>query len=261
MSVQSHIPSFRERVQQRDLMRGSFVKFTDPSSVEIFGGAGFDFVVIDQEHGVFDRAAMNVSLLAARAAHIPAMVRVPQLRSDAILSALDCGASGILAPHVSTVEDARALVAACRYRNGYRGFSGITRAGGYGANSMWNHIDASDAGIAVIAMIEDPAALDNIADILMVDGLDAIFIGRGDLTVSLNVPDRNDKAVVQAVDRIFEAARRHDKPVWVMVDSAEEVDAFLARGATSFIVSSDQSLLRKAAADITGKLRFSAARP
>lgn len=257
MSAQARVPNLRERVNRHDLMRGSFVKFTDPSSVEIFGGVEFDFVVIDQEHGVFDRAAMNVSLLASRAASIPGIVRVPQLRSDAILSALDCGASGILAPHVNTAEDARALVAACRYRNGHRGFSGVTRAGGYGSNSMWSQIDASDAGIAVIAMIEDPAALDNVADILAVDGLDAVFIGRGDLTVAFNAPNRNDKIVVQAVDRIFEAARRHDKSVWVMIDSAEEAKAFLARGATSFIVSSDQSLLRKAAADIANKLRFS----
>jgi 2-keto-3-deoxy-L-rhamnonate aldolase RhmA len=257
MSAQAHIPSLRERVSRRDLMRGSFVKFTDPSSVEIFGGAGFDFVVIDQEHGVFDRAAMNMSLLACRAAGIPGIVRVPQLGSDAILSALDCGASGILAPHVNTAEDARALVAACRYRNGRRGFSGVTRAGGYGANPMWSQIDASDAGIAVIAMLEEPDALDNIADILAVDGLDAVFIGRGDLTVAFNAPNRNDNVVVQAVDRIFEAARGYDKPVWVMIDSADEVDAFLARGATSFIVSSDQSLLRKAAADIANRVRFS----
>lgn len=89
------------------------------------------------------------------------------------------------------------------------------------------------------------------------DGLDAVFIGRGDLTVSFSAPSRNDKIVVQAVDRIFDAAGRHNKPVWVMIDSAEEVEPFLARGATSFIVSSDQSLLRKAAADIAHKLRFS----
>ena len=257
MSVQIHGTSLRERVKRHELMRGSFVKFTDPSSVEIFGGVQFDFVVIDQEHGVFDRAAINISMLASRAANIHGIVRVPNLRSDAISSALDCGASGILAPHVITAENARALVAACRYRHGQRGFSGITRAGGYGANAMWNQIDAADAGIAVIAMIEDPAALENIDDILAVDGLDAVFIGRGDLTVAMNAPNRNDKLVVQAVDRILEAARQHKKAVWVMIDSAEEADAFIARGATAFIVSSDQSLLRKAASDIANKLRFS----
>ena len=247
--------SLRERVSRHDVMHGSFVKFSDPSSVEIFGGAGFDFVVIDQEHGVFDRAAMNLSLLACRAAAIHGVVRVPQLQSDAIAAALDSGASGILAPHVIKIEDARALVAACRYRKGRRGFSGVTRAGGYGANPMWQHIDAADAAIAVIAMIEDPAALGQLDGILAVEGLDAVFIGRGDLTVALGAGSRNDAIVVEAGDRILDAARRHNKPVWVMVDSSEEVEEFLARGASSFIVSSDQSMLRKAAVGIVSKLR------
>lgn len=255
MSASNHILNLRERVSRHDVMTGSFVKFTDSSSVEIFGNAGFDFVVIDQEHGVFDRAAMNVSLLASRAAGIHAVVRVPHLHSDAIACALDCGAAGILAPHVTTAEDARALVAACRYRNGRRGFSGVTRAGGYGANAMWNHIDAADAHIAVIAMIEDPAALDHLADMLAVDGLDGVFIGRGDLSVAFGAASRNDAIVDQAVDRILAAARKHNKPVWMMVDSADEVGPFLARGATAFIISSDQGLLRKAAAGIVNTLR------
>ena len=249
--------SLRERVVRRDLMRGSFVKLTDPSSIEIMGAVGFDFVVLDQEHGVFDRATMNVSLLAARAVGISAVVRVPQLGSDAILAALDGGATGILAPHVVTVDDARALVASCRYRAGRRGFSGMTRAGGYGAHSMWKHVDAADASIAVIAMIEDPPALGSIDAILAVEGLDAVFVGRGDLTVAFNAPTRDDERIVQAVDRILAAGRKCAKQVWVMVDSASDAEAFRARGASAFIVSSDQGMLRKAAADIAGKLCFS----
>lgn len=256
MPAPDRTPTLRARVGRHGGLRGTFVKLTDPSSVEIFGGAGLDFVVLDQEHGVFDRAALNVCLLAARAVGVPAVVRVPQLRSDAILSALDCGASGILAPHVSTAEDALALVAACRYRDGRRGYSGVTRAGGYGSASMTNHIDASDAGIAVIAMIEDPVALGNIDDILSVDGLDAVFIGRGDLTVAFGAASRSDERVVRAVDLVFDSARRCRKPVWVMVDNAEEASAFRARGASGFIVSSDQGLLRKAALEIANGLRL-----
>jgi 2-keto-3-deoxy-L-rhamnonate aldolase RhmA len=257
MPTQTSKPGLRERVARRELMRGSFVKSADPSSIEIFGAAGLDFVVIDQEHGIFDRATLNVALLAARAAAIPAVVRVSHLAPEVILSALDNGAAGILAPHVATADDARALVRACRYRTGSRGFSGVTRAGGYGSKPMWEHIDASDAGIAAIAMIEDPSALDALEEILAVEGLDAVFIGRGDLTVAFGAPNRNDAIITEAVDRILDAARAYSKPVWVMVDSAADAEAFLARGAVSFIVSSDQGLLRKAAAEIAGKLHFS----
>jgi len=98
MQAQTSKPGLRERVTRRELMRGSFVKSTDPSSIEIFGAAGLDFVVIDQEHGVFDKATLNVALQAARAAAIPAVVRVSHLAPEVVLSALDSGAAGILAP-------------------------------------------------------------------------------------------------------------------------------------------------------------------
>lgn len=93
------------------------------------------------------------------------------------------------------------MVRACRYRTGSRGFSGVTRAGGYGSKPMWEHIDTSDAGIAAIAMIEDPSALDALEEILAVEGLNAVFIGRGDLTVAFGAPNHNDAIVTRAVDR------------------------------------------------------------
>jgi 2-keto-3-deoxy-L-rhamnonate aldolase RhmA len=122
---------------------------------------------------------------------------------------------------------------------------------------MWNHIDMSDASIATIAMIEDPVALDNIAQIVAVEGLDGVFIGRGDLTVAFGAANRNDEVVVRAINRIFEAARVADKAVWVMVDSGTEAQTFLASGATAVIVSSDQALLRKAAAAAAHEARLS----
>lgn len=232
-------------------MKGSFVKIAGSSSVEIMGAVGFDFVVVDLEHGVFGNAAIDVSLLAAKAAGVAAVVRVPSLAGDAIATALDAGATGVLAPHISSAADAKALVEKCRYRGGRRGFSGVTRAGNYGENRMWDHIDAADAAIGVIAMIEDPEALWVIDDILAVEGLDAVFIGRGDLTVAFNAPSRDSACVVDAVDRILVAAKQHGKAVWLMVENAAEAVEFAAKGASSFIISSDQSLLRRNCAQIS----------
>lgn len=239
--------SFRRRLLDRESLIGSFIKTPTGHAIEILGAVGFDFVVIDQEHAPFDRGSTDVALLAARAAGVAGVVRVPVLSHDAILSVLDCGAVGVLAPHVSSVAQARILAAACRYRGGARGFSGVTRAGGYGALKMWNHVDAADAATAAIAMIEDPAALEEIDAILAVDGLDAVFIGRGDLTVAFGAPTRDAPVVRDAVDRIIAAAKRANKPVCVMTDGADEAADFAARGASAFIISSDQGFLRKAA--------------
>lgn len=246
----------RARIADHQKLMGSFIKISGPSSIEILAGAGFDFVVIDQEHGVFDRAATDMALLACKASAISGIVRVPALAADGILSALDCGAAGILAPHIDSVERAKELVAACRYRSGRRGFSAVTRAGGYGAKPMWKHIDEADAGIAAIAMIEDPTGVENIEDIIAVEGLDAVFIGRGDLTVAYGAPSRDDPTITSAVDRIIDAARRADKAVWMMVETAKDIEPLVAKGASSFIVSSDQGMLRNAARDTMDRIRM-----
>jgi len=191
-----------------------------------------------------------MALLACKASSISGIVRVPTLTADGILSVLDCGAAGVLAPHIDSVDRARELVAACRYRGGRRGFSAVTRAGGYGASPMWKHVDEADAGVAAIAMIEDPIGVENIDDIAAVEGLDAVFIGRGDLTVAYGAATRDDPTVVLAVERIINAASRAGISVWMMVDRVEQIEPLAAKGASSFIVSSDQGMLRDAARQI-----------
>lgn len=187
---------FRDRLLAGECLLGSFIKTPTPHATEILGLVGFDFVVIDEEHAPFSRSSTEMVLLGARAGHIAASVRV-QSSSDAhILPVLDSGASGVLVPHVASAAKAREVVAACRYRHGHRGFSPSGRAGSYGDAKMWAHIDAQDASIAVIAMIEDREALDAI---VRVDGIDAIFVGRGDLAVALNAVSPEEFSVRDAV--------------------------------------------------------------
>src|SRR5687768_12942991 len=143
--------SFRARMLARQMLVGTFHKTPTGHGVEIGGDAGFDFVVIDQEHAPFDRSSTDVALAIACARGLPALVRVAG--SETILSVLDGGATGILMPHVGSADQARAVVAACRYRDG-RGFATSTRAGRYTALSTWDHIDRADAETVVIAQVE-----------------------------------------------------------------------------------------------------------
>lgn len=248
---------FTARFKASRQLLGTFVKTPTSHASEIFGGAGFDFVVIDEEHAPIDRFATDQILLGCRANDIAGLVRVPSSAPSAIQSVLDCGASGVLVPHVASVEIARVAVAASRYRGGARGFSNSPRAGGYGTTGMWAHIEAQDRDIAVLAMIEDREAIDVIEAIVAVDGLDGIFIGRGDLTVSLGAKSASEPVVKNAVARIMAAARNAGKPICIMVGSVDEVAPFRADGASAFIVSSDQALLRASANRI--RAEFSAA--
>lgn len=238
---------FRHRFLGGEHLVGTFIKTPATHPIEVIGDVGFEFVVIDEEHAPWDRVTIDRAILACRAVGTASLVRVAEPTPSKILSVLDDGATGILVPHVSSAAKAREIANACRYRKGKRGFSNTTRAGRFGAVGMWDHADAADDTVTAIGMIEDPEALDEIDAIVATDGLDGFFIGRGDLTVAYGVANASAPEVRNACDRILEAARKVGKPVAVMVASAEEAAGFKEKGATAFIVASDQGFMRKAA--------------
>jgi len=244
--------SFRQRVLAGDRLVGTFLKTPTSHGTEIVAGVGFDFVVIDQEHAPFDRTTTDIALMAARGSNIPALVRVSG--PDTILSVLDCGATGVLIPHIVSAAYAREVAVLCRY-GGRRGFATSTRAGGYTAVPMWKHIRASDNTVAVIAQIEDPAALDEIDAIAAVEGIDSLFIGRGDLTAAFGDETPNPPVVRQAVEKISEAARKANKPISVYVGGRPDAEWLQSQGATIFILNSDQGFLRQAAAKGLAEMR------
>jgi 2-keto-3-deoxy-L-rhamnonate aldolase RhmA len=249
--------SFRERLRAREPMLGTFIKTPTFHTTEVIGDVGFDFIVVDQEHAPFDRVATDAVLVGARAAGIATLVRVRTPAASDLLGALDDGAQGVIVPHVSNAETARSVAAAARYRGGRRGFSNSPRAGRYGGASIWEHVDRCDATTAVVAMIEDPEALSIVDSIAAVEGVDALFIGRGDLTVALNAPSPDAPPIREAVERIAASGRAHGKALCVhtgRIDGAE-MEWLRGLGVTAFIVSSDQGLMRTAAANVLSEFR------
>ncbi|MBL8590845.1 MAG: aldolase [Methylobacteriaceae bacterium] len=236
----------RQRFLAGETLLGSFVKFPSGHSTEILGSVGFDFVVIDEEHGPFDRVATDQALMGARAGGIAGFVRVPE--PGRILGALDDGALGVLVPHVASPAKAQEVAALCRYRGGSRGFSNTTRAGDYGGRGLWAHVEAQDGAVVALGMIEDREALSQLDAILATPGLDGVFIGRGDLTVALGAAGLDAPETQGATEAILAAARRAGKPACIMVASAAEAGTWRRLGASAFIVSSDQGFLRAGAA-------------
>lgn len=242
-----HPSQFRQRLARGDLLLGTFIKTPSSHTTELIGALGFDFVVIDEEHAPFDRVTIDQALLGARASGTAGIVRVSDTNPSRLLAVLDDGATGILAPHIDSVEKARALVAACRYRGGRRGYSNTNRGGGFGGTPMWAHIDQRDAETVVIAMIEDIEALDVIDAILSVEGLDGVFVGRGDLTALYGAKGYSDPRVQAATEKILAAAHKAGKPACLLVANAEEAVSWRASGVNAFLVASDQGFLRSAA--------------
>ena len=245
----ARIASFRERVRSRERLLGTFVKTPHPAIVEVLGFAPLDCVVLDAEHAPFDRGDLDVGLLAARAADLPSLVRVARADAPDLLNALDLGATGVLVPHVSDAASAREVAAACRYGSGSgRGYAGSTRAAAYGTRRMADNLARANAEVAVIAQIEDASALHEIDAIAAVDGIDCLFVGRMDLTVSLGAASPADARVVDAVREICAAARRHGRAVGMFTPTVAEARQWFDAGASLFLLGSDQQWVLQGAA-------------
>ncbi len=176
--------------------------------VELSALVGMDFVVIDTEHGPADQIPLTAHLTAAAAAGIPALVRIGNVSE--ILRVLDLGAEGIIAPHISTAEQAQAVVRAASYPpRGERGFATYTRSGRHGLIGAAEHLENARDRTAIILMIEDGVGVRAAEQIASVDGVDALFVGPADLAVSMDYPGHQGAtAVVAAIAEAQDAARR-----------------------------------------------------
>lgn len=247
--------AFRDRLIAGEPLLGTFMKVPGPHNTEVIGGLGFDFVVLDEEHAPWDRGALDLGLLAARAVGTAGIVRIARHDAASVLSALDDGAIGILAPHVDSAKKARDLVSWSHYKGGARG-AGVGRGGDYGARGA-DHQAFADRTTTVIAMIEDRQAIEAVDDIVSTPGIDAIFLGRGDLGLSLSNAEGPAPTLKEAVEIVTGACRRHGRAISAVVQSLESDEAkwLTDLGVTAMMVASDQGLLRQAAAAAMGQFR------
>jgi 2-keto-3-deoxy-L-rhamnonate aldolase RhmA len=238
---------FRRRLKAREHLLGTFLKMPSTHPTEILGGLGFDFVVFDQEHAAFDRVTLDVMILGARASNVAGIVRVGEPTDGNILSVLDLGATGILVPHVDSADKAKQIAGACRYKGGRRGFASTTRAGGFGDATFTGHVAAQDSQVTCIAMIEDVEAVDRIDSIAAVEGIDAFFIGRGDLSAAIGASSMTSPETRKLVEPIMAAARKANMPCIVLSPDRKDAVDMAGLGASAFMVSSDHGFLKSAA--------------
>jgi 2-keto-3-deoxy-L-rhamnonate aldolase RhmA len=246
--------TFRARLTSGEPLLGTFVKTPSSMLCEVLSLASLDVVCLDVEHAPFGRLEIDACIAALRALDQPSLVRLSTDSPAAIREALDCGATGILVPHVTSVAQARAIVQASRFGEGGRGYSGSTRAAGFGTRSLTEHLHASRDETTVILQLEDAAAIDVAGSIAAVEGVDAVFIGRIDLAVSLK-QDPLSREVVAAVGAICAAGRSAGKAVGMFAPSVDEVPRWRAAGASLFLLSSDQSLILSGARELAAAFR------
>ena len=246
--------SFREKLRAGELLAGTWIKTPHPHVVEVLSLTSLDCLVLDAEHAPFDRAALDLCILAARAGGKTVLVRPQSASHEQILNALDCGADGVILPHICSAADAQDAVKACHYVSGGRGYAGSSRAAGYTSKGMARHLaDARD--VIVIAQIEDIEGVENIEGIAAVNGIDALFIGRADLTISYAAETPDDAVVVDAVDRIVAAGKNAGRTTGMFLGRTADVGIWREKGASLFILGSDQDFLLQGAAKLAEAIR------
>ncbi len=227
----------RENVTKRKLATGGtvfgiFVPFAEPGLVELCGIAGFDFAILDMEHGAIDVAECENLIRAAEVVELTPVVRVSTAELATILRLLDAGAQGIMVPHVNSREDAERAVAAVRYPPLGRRGAGSQRAAAYGMRlHRRDWVSHANREMLLIAMLEEVDAMARVRDIVAVPGIDAYEIGRGDLSLSMGLPGevthpKVEAAVELAVAAILDAGR----VVSDTVGSPQEAKMLVARG-------------------------------
>ena len=241
--------SLKEQLFSSDRMIGTFIKTPNYQVVEIVTSCNLSFIALDAEHAPFSKTDLDTCILAARANDTPVIVRVPTSNEEDVLSVLDMGANGVLFPHINCKQDAIAAINASKYKSkdfemGRRGFSNSSRSGNYGSFTIDEMIETSNKNVSVLCQIEEIQAVDNIDEITEVRGIDCLFIGRADLAVSMGCNSITDSIVENAIDIVVKSAKRNGIPLGMYLPDNNDLEKWISKCFSLFIVGSDQSYLK-----------------
>jgi 2-dehydro-3-deoxyglucarate aldolase/4-hydroxy-2-oxoheptanedioate aldolase len=244
MPAPSSEPSFRSRVLGGATVFGLFLDLSSPASAELSGRAGYDWLLVDLEHGAGTEADLPAMLMAIESTGAAAMVRPQSGERLRIGRALDLGATGIMVPRLESADEAREAVGFLRYPPaGVRGVALRTRGAGLGTVA---HADVGQINgrIVGIVQIESAGALREADAIAATDGVDVLFVGPADLSHSLGVPGQfGHKTYLAALDAVIDACNAHGKAAGILVYDTAVVPELLELGFRFVGIGADGALV------------------
>ena len=238
---------FRKRVLAREWLCGTFLNLGSPIAVEIAGLAGFDWMLIDHEHGPGGEDTLLHQLHAASATPTFPVVRIAANETPRFKRVLDMGAFGVMVPYVNTAAETRAAVAAMRYPpHGVRGVAKFNRGAGFGGDFEDYYLHAHERVLGVV-QIETPEAVANIDEIAAVDGADVLFVGPTDLSYNMGIRDQLESPrFIETLQEISAAAKQHGKAAGILVHATPLVAKVRDLGYTFVALGSDGGGVRTA---------------
>jgi len=233
---------------------GGWLTIPSSFSAEIMAHGGFDWVCVDMQHGMIDFSQLVPMLQGMASSGTTPLVRVPRNEPGIIGKSLDAGAWGIIVPMVNTRQEAEAAVAACRYAPlGHRSY-GPLRAN---ISAGSDYFARANNEVTCIVMVETREAVDNVDDIVSVPGVDAVYMGPADLSVTLGLPpgpDQPDQVFTKALERVVDSCRRHHVVPGIAGNAVTAVRR-IEQGFRLVEVASDVGLLGRGAAAALAQVR------
>lgn len=241
----------KDRLTAGQPLLGTMVTvFDNPEIAKMLKVCGFDFFLVDCEHGSFDDGAVARMFAVGREAGIPPMIRIPEARREVVLKAMEMGAKGILLPDTETVAQAEALVDYAKYYpQGKRGVSLLRPHTGFEpiADATAYMERANAEGILMI-QIESPAAVARVDELLAVPGIDAAFVGPNDLSQSMGIMGQMDHPrFVEAIEQVIATAKKRNKFSGIHLMSVDALEPWIGKGMTLNLWANEVILMMNAA--------------
>ena len=232
--------ALRERVRARETLFGTFLNLGSPVSAELCAGAGFDWVILDLEHGSGTEADLLGLLQAVEGTGATAVVRVEEGTRLRIGRALDLGATAVMVPRVDTLEQARMAVGFLRYPpNGIRGIALPTRGAGFGRVGH-DELPGVNERLLGVFQVESRSAVEAADELAALDGVDVLFVGPTDLSHALGLPGQVEApGYLEAVKRVAQAAEANGKAAGILLWSAVDAGRYLDMGYRFLALGSD----------------------
>lgn len=232
-------PKTVQKIRSPQPCFGTWLSLGSPVVGELAAECGFDWLLVDMEHGCLSESTVLPMLQAIGPRRVAVVVRVPSHDAGVISRVLDWGADGVMVPHVGTAEEAAVLVRAMRYPpGGTRGYSRTVRAYNYGLSAP-----EANGSPLLFAQIESTEGIENVEEIAGVEGVDVLFVGPADLKLSLST-ESTAPGFEEALERVVVAARAYGIHAGILIRDQKETAALLGQGFSKVAINSDLSMLR-----------------
>ncbi len=243
--------NLKNKLKSGKAVKGLFLQSGCSAITEIAGGCGYDFVIIDGEHGQCDEHSIFDQIARLEKYATVVLVRIPTYRQEYVKRMLDYGADGILAPMIESPEQAQEYARSMRYPPyGTRGMTGIFRATDYN-NDFYNYYAEADKTLFCAAQIESAKGVENVDAIASVEGIDLLFIGHSDLSIDYGCYKQfSDPRIIEAEKNIISAAKKRGKFLGMVLRPNMDIDKYVEAGVNFICIGTDLAIIQKAFKEI-----------